>query len=105
MEQDYVLSWVLYGMASIEELRNNLAFKGVTGETISLDGKRRLKLRTFVEDFFDGDSDRWLSYCLHMTEDHFLMKSNPNGPYELLDWVLKPVGDCGENLNSKNIYP
>ena len=30
MEQDYVLSWVLFGMASVEELRKNLAFKGGT---------------------------------------------------------------------------
>lgn len=27
LEQDYILSWILYGISMIPELKNNLAFK------------------------------------------------------------------------------
>ncbi len=30
IEQDYVLSWILYGITALEDLRNSLAFKGGT---------------------------------------------------------------------------
>ena len=30
IEQDYVLSWILHGIATIDDLRNTLAFKGGT---------------------------------------------------------------------------
>ncbi len=30
IEQDYVLSWILYGISAIDDLRETLAFKGGT---------------------------------------------------------------------------
>ena len=41
LEQDYILSWILFGISKVPELRNNLAFKGGTALKKCYFGKYR----------------------------------------------------------------
>jgi len=93
MEQDYVLSWVLFGMASVEEIRSNLVFKGGTA----------LKKCYFGDYRFSQDLD-FSSLKGAPEGDHLeklLMKACDYAQKELYNRIPNPVLTCSRYTEKK----
>lgn len=93
MEQDYVLSWVLWGMSSLEELRDHLAFKGGTA----------LKKCYFGDYRFSQDLD-FSSLKEAPKGDHLenlLIKACDHAQIELNKRIPNPVLTCSRYIERK----